>query len=41
MKAAGFPIEYRPVDGPWGVRHFYVRGPFGKLVNILAGRDPP
>ena len=35
MKEAGFPIEYGPVDEPWGVRRFYVRDPFGKLVNIL------
>lgn len=36
MKAAGFAIEYGPVDEPWGVRRFFVRDPFGKLVNILA-----
>lgn len=36
MKAAGFAIAYGPVDEPWGVRRFYVRDPFGKLVNILA-----
>lgn len=36
MKAAGFAIEYGPVDEPWGVRRFYVRDPFGKLVNILS-----
>lgn len=36
MKQAGFPIEYGPADEPWGVRRFYVRDPFGKLVNILA-----
>ena len=36
MKSAGFPIEYGPVDEPWGVRRFYVRDPFGKLINILA-----
>ena len=35
MKEAGFPIEYGPADEPWGVRRFYVRDPFGKLVNIL------
>ena len=39
MKAAGFPIEYGPVDEPWGVRRFYVRDPFGKLVNVLSHRD--
>jgi len=36
MKRAGFPIEYGPADEPWGVRRFYVRDPFGKLVNVLA-----
>ena len=36
MKAAGFAIEYGPADEPWGVRRFYVRDPFGKLVNILG-----
>jgi catechol 2,3-dioxygenase-like lactoylglutathione lyase family enzyme len=36
MQAAGFPIEYGPADEPWGVRRFYVRDPFGKLVNILT-----
>jgi len=36
MKDAGFAIEYGPADEPWGVRRFYVRDPFGKLVNILA-----
>ncbi len=32
---AGFIIEYGPADEPWGVRRFFVRDPFGKLVNIL------
>jgi len=32
----GLPIEYQIADEPWGVRRFYVRDPFGKLVNILA-----
>lgn len=36
MKNAGFSIEYGPVDEPWGVRRFYVRDPFGKLINIVA-----
>jgi catechol 2,3-dioxygenase-like lactoylglutathione lyase family enzyme len=35
MRKAGLPIEYGPVDEPWGVRRFYVRDPFGKLINIL------
>jgi catechol 2,3-dioxygenase-like lactoylglutathione lyase family enzyme len=36
MRKAGFPIEYGPADEPWGVRRFYARDPFGKLVNILS-----
>lgn len=36
MSGAGFPIEYGPVDEPWGVRRFFVRDPFGKLINILS-----
>jgi catechol 2,3-dioxygenase-like lactoylglutathione lyase family enzyme len=35
MKKAKIRIEYGPADEPWGVRRFYVRDPFGKLVNIL------
>jgi catechol 2,3-dioxygenase-like lactoylglutathione lyase family enzyme len=36
MKDGGFSIVYGPADEPWGVRRFYVRDPFGKLVNIVA-----
>jgi len=36
MTDAGFPVEYGPADEPWGVRRFFVRDPFGKLVNILS-----
>ncbi|MBZ6074824.1 VOC family protein [Microvirga puerhi] len=39
MQQAGFRIEYGPADEPWGVRRFYVRDPFGKLVNILAHKS--
>jgi catechol 2,3-dioxygenase-like lactoylglutathione lyase family enzyme len=35
MKKANIPIEYGPVSEPWGVRRFYVRDPFGRLINIL------
>jgi catechol 2,3-dioxygenase-like lactoylglutathione lyase family enzyme len=35
MKKAKIRIEYGPADEPWNVRRFYVRDPFGKLVNIL------
>ena len=34
--AAGSSIEYGPKSEPWGVRRFYVRDPFGRLLNILA-----
>ncbi|GAB2183879.1 VOC family protein [Roseibium sp. LAB1] len=34
-QAQGLRIEYGPADEPWGVRRFYVRDPFGRLVNIL------
>ena len=36
VKKARVAIEYGPADEPWGVRRFFVRDPFGKLVNILA-----
>jgi lactoylglutathione lyase len=34
--AAGFKITYGITDEPWGVRRFFVRDPFGRLVNILS-----
>jgi catechol 2,3-dioxygenase-like lactoylglutathione lyase family enzyme len=36
VKAAKIAIEYGPAEEPWGVRRFFVRDPFGKLVNILV-----
>jgi catechol 2,3-dioxygenase-like lactoylglutathione lyase family enzyme len=36
VKKAKIAIEYGPVEEPWGVRRFFVRDPFGKLVNVLA-----
>ncbi len=36
VRAAGFPIDYGPADEPWGVRRFYTRDPFGRLINILT-----
>lgn len=36
IKEAEIPIEYGPVEEPWGVRRFFVKDPFGKLVNILT-----
>jgi catechol 2,3-dioxygenase-like lactoylglutathione lyase family enzyme len=35
VKEARIPVEYGPESEPWGVRRFYVRDPFGKLINIL------
>ena len=35
FRKANVPIEYGPVSETWGVRRFYVRDPFGQLVNIL------
>jgi len=35
VRKAGIPIVYGPKNEPWGVRRFYVRDPFGKLINIL------
>jgi len=28
-------IEYGPVSEPWGVRRFYIRDPFEKLINVV------
>ena len=36
IQAAGFVVEYGPTTEEWGVRRFYVRDPFGKLLNILS-----
>lgn len=33
MRTAGISPEYGPISEPWGVRRFYVRDPFGRLVN--------
>lgn len=39
FKKGGFEIEYGPVVEPWGVRRFFVRDPFGHLVNVLSHVD--
>lgn len=36
VRAAGLAVEYGPREEPWGVKRFYVRDPFGRLVNILS-----
>ena len=35
VRKAGIAVEYGPATEPWGVRRFFVRDPFGKLINIL------
>ncbi|WP_108882231.1 VOC family protein [Anderseniella sp. Alg231-50] len=35
-KALGFDITYPLTNEPWGVRRFFVRDPFDKLVNIIS-----
>ena len=35
FEQASVRIEYGPVKEPWGIRRFFVRDPFGKLINIL------
>lgn len=35
VKKAGIKLVYGPAEEPWGVRRFYIRDPFGKLLNIL------
>ena len=34
--AAGFEITYAITDEQWGVRRFFVRDPFGNIINILS-----
>lgn len=36
LVAAGHEIIYGPTHEPWGVRRFFVRDPFGRLLNILS-----
>ncbi|MET3900087.1 catechol 2,3-dioxygenase-like lactoylglutathione lyase family enzyme [Devosia sp. UYZn731] len=35
----GLDIVYAITDEPWGVRRFYVRDPFGNVINILSHRS--
>lgn len=35
MRKGRFKILYKISDEPWGVRRFFVRDPFGKVINIL------
>jgi catechol 2,3-dioxygenase-like lactoylglutathione lyase family enzyme len=36
MKNSEFEIIYKITDEDWGVRRFFVKDPFEKLVNILS-----
>ena len=36
VRQEGIAVEYGPATEPWGVRRFYVRDPFGRLLNILS-----
>lgn len=36
MKRADFEITYELTDEEWGVRRFFVKDPFEKLINILS-----
>jgi len=38
LRQADISLEYGPAEEPWGVRRFFVRDPFGRLLNILAHR---
>ncbi|MXQ13140.1 VOC family protein [Microvirga makkahensis] len=40
VEVAGLVVEYGPKDEPWGVRRFYVRDPFRRLINILSHKRP-
>jgi catechol 2,3-dioxygenase-like lactoylglutathione lyase family enzyme len=35
LQKANIAIEYGPATEPWGVRRFFVRDPFGRLLNIM------
>lgn len=35
VKKANITIEYGLIREPWGVKRFYIRDPFGKLINVL------
>ncbi|WP_416056457.1 VOC family protein [Stenotrophomonas maltophilia] len=36
VNQADIALVYGPALEPWGVRRFYVRDPFGRLLNILS-----
>jgi catechol 2,3-dioxygenase-like lactoylglutathione lyase family enzyme len=40
VRAARVPVVYGPATEPWGVRRFFVEGPFGRIINILSDVTP-
>ena len=39
VKSTEFESTYDITDEPWGVRRFFVRDPFGRIVNTLSHLD--
>ena len=39
-QAAGLAPSYGPVREPWGVTRFFLRDPFGRLVNVMEHTAP-
>jgi catechol 2,3-dioxygenase-like lactoylglutathione lyase family enzyme len=39
VRKANLEIEYGPKHEPWGVYRFYIRDPFGKLINVLQHEE--
>ncbi|MFD2555277.1 VOC family protein [Sphingobacterium tabacisoli] len=36
MIKSGFIVLYGPINESWGVRRFFVKDPFDKIINILS-----
>jgi len=41
VAGAGLVPDYGPATEPWGVRRFFIRDPFGRLLNVLAHEASP
>ena len=39
LEQAGHRLVYGPTEEPWGVRRFFIRDPYGRLVNVLTHID--
>jgi lactoylglutathione lyase len=39
VMAAELEITYGITNEPWGVRRFFIRDPFGRIVNVLSHLD--